>query len=68
MGRWSEPRPGRECHLQWGAREAVANEILGDEDSRWNDRKAWERRGRSGFLDRRKLSSETGHFRAGQER
>ena len=31
MGKWSEPRPGRVCHSQWGARDAGANEISGDE-------------------------------------
>ena len=31
MGRWSEPRPGRVRHSQWGARDAGANEISGEE-------------------------------------
>ena len=31
MGRWSEPSPGRVRHSQWGARDAGANEISGDE-------------------------------------
>ena len=30
-GRWSEPRPGRVRHSQWGARDAGANEISGEE-------------------------------------
>ena len=31
MGRWSEPRPGRVHHSQWGARDAGANKISGEE-------------------------------------
>ena len=31
MGRWSEPRPGRVRHSQWGARDAGAKKILEDE-------------------------------------
>ena len=31
MERWSEPRPGRVRHSQWGARDAGANEISGEE-------------------------------------
>ena len=31
MGRWSEPSPGRVRQSLWGARDAGANEISGDE-------------------------------------
>ena len=54
MGRWSEPRPGRVRHSQWGARDAGANKISGEERLQWNGEGAWERRGRSEFPDRRK--------------
>ena len=30
-GRWSEPRPWRVRHSQWGARDAGANKISGEE-------------------------------------
>ena len=30
MGRWSEPRPWRVRHSQWGARDAGANKISGE--------------------------------------
>ena len=30
-GKWSEPRPERVRHSQWGARDAGANEISGEE-------------------------------------
>ena len=31
MGKWSEPSSGRVRHSQWGARDAGANQISGEE-------------------------------------
>ena len=51
--------------LTVGARDAEANKISGEERLPVESEGAWERRGRSEVPDRRKGSSETGHFRAG---
>ena len=47
MGKWSEPRPGRVRHSQWGARDAGANEISREERLavEW-----WKDRGRGGVV------------------
>ena len=44
MGRWSEPRPGRVRHSQWGREMQELTRYQGMNGSQWNDEGAWKRR------------------------